>query len=126
MERVPQRGQAEDNILWMGVLTSLNAYQMYRQAVQERVRDSLVTDFLLRDPSFPRSVMHSIANLRESFEKLPRQTDPKREADRMIKKLNTLDVQSVLEQDSLHEWIDEFQSDMNHIHTAITDTWFLR
>ena len=70
--------------------------------------------------------MHSIANLRKSFEKLPRQTDPKREADRMIKKLNTLDVQSVLEQDSLHEWIDEFQSDMNHIHTAITDTWFLR
>ena len=126
MERAPQRGQAEDNILWMGVLTSLNAYQMYRQAVQERVRDSLVTDFLLRDPSFPRSVMHSIASLRESFEKLPRHTDPKREADTMMKKLSALDVQSVLEQDGLHEWIDEFQSDMNHIHTAITDTWFLR
>ena len=44
----------------------------------------------------------------------------------MMKKLSALDVQSVLEQDGLHEWIDEFQSDMNHIHTAITDTWFLR
>ena len=44
----------------------------------------------------------------------------------MMKKLSALDVQSVLEQDGLHEWIDEFQSDMNHIHAAITDTWFLR
>ena len=72
----------------MGVLTSLNAYQMYRQAVPGTRRDSLVTDFLLRDPSFPRSVMHSIASLRESFEKLPRHTDPKREADTMMKKLS--------------------------------------
>ena len=109
----------------MGVLTSLNAYQMYRQAVQERVRDSLVTDFLLRDPTSPERYALDCKPSR-SFEKLPRHTDPKREADTMMKKLSALDVQSVLEQDGLHEWIDEFQSDMNHIHTAITATWFLR
>ena len=37
------------NILWMNVLRSLNAYQMYRQHVQDTVNGEDVVDYLLKD-----------------------------------------------------------------------------
>src|SRR5690606_645349 len=52
-----------ENILWMSVLRSLSAYQMYRQHVLDRVNAEDVVMFLFQDALFPRSVEHCCAHL---------------------------------------------------------------
>jgi len=43
-----------ENILWMNILRSISAYQMYRQHVKNRVNAEDVVVYLLQDEEFPR------------------------------------------------------------------------
>ncbi|MDH3640421.1 MAG: alpha-E domain-containing protein, partial [Gammaproteobacteria bacterium] len=51
-----QEGEVErlENRLWMNVLRSLSAYQMYRQNVRRRIRREDVIGYLVQDVRFPR------------------------------------------------------------------------
>jgi len=118
--------EASDNILWMGVLSSLNGYQMYRQEMQERVQGLLVTEFLMRDDAFPRSVRHAILEAKESLSRLPRHADAKTLAEALSDQLGDLDVASVIDSGRLHAFIDDIQADISAIHANISETWFLR
>ena len=44
------------DLMWMGVLRSLSAHQMFRRIVGPMVSGPVALRFLLRDPQFPRSV----------------------------------------------------------------------
>ena len=50
-----------DNTLWMAVLQSLSAYQMYRQKVRRRIDGPDVIAYLLKDTQFPRAIAFSHA-----------------------------------------------------------------
>ena len=52
VEEMSQRPVRSDNILWMNVLRSSSAYQMYRLHVQERVNGADVAKFLLQNEQF--------------------------------------------------------------------------
>src|SRR3569832_1167428 len=67
---------AYDNIQWMGVLKSLTAYQMYRRAMQVRVRRPDVLRFLFKEKIFPRSVSHALGEVARCLEQLPRNEAP--------------------------------------------------
>jgi uncharacterized alpha-E superfamily protein len=114
---------AFDNTLWMSVLRSLSAYQMYRQHVRDRVNGEDVIGFLLRDPQFPRSTLHCIAELGNRVEKLPRNDLPLRSITHMQRKLVELDVATQLGK-GLHEYIDELQVELAEIHNQVARTWF--
>lgn len=47
------------NVLWISVLQSLSAYQMYRLNVRRRVNPEDVLAFLFQSTVFPRAVAHS-------------------------------------------------------------------
>ena len=117
---------SSDNILWMGVLSSLNGYQMYRQEMQERVQGLLVTDFLLKDEAFPRSVRHVIMGVIESLGKLPRHGEARVLAEALREQLAALDMASIIDSGRLHAFIDDIQADISEIHANIATTWFLR
>lgn len=109
--------------LWMSVLRSLSAYQMYRQHVPDRVNAEDVVDFVLKDKSFPRSVAHCLEELKICCSSLPRGEEPVRVLASLVRSIADLEVPQMIEGD-LHGYIDELQTDLARVHDEIVDTWF--
>lgn len=113
-----------DSILWMNVLQSLTAYQMYRQHVQDRVNGEDVVDFLIKDPKFPRAVIHCIGEVLECCEQLPNHDNALRSIGHTQRAINNSDVIALLNEGKLHDYIDELQLDLADIHEQVSGTWF--
>ncbi len=119
-----RRGTTEyDNILWMGVLKSLNAYQMYRQHVQERVNGEDVADYLLKDRYFPRSVAHCLKQVAGSFSQLQHKGKPHRRVSQTQRRISKADLEFLLKENELHDFIDLVQLDLARIHADLSSTW---
>jgi uncharacterized alpha-E superfamily protein len=113
-----------ENVLWMNVLRSLNAFQMYRQHVRERVSGPDVVAFLLQNGLHPRSVVRCLATLDDRLEGLPRNDRARAAAAAAQRRVWEADF-AALPSAELHEFIDELQRHLAGIHEAISATWFL-
>ncbi|MAN51591.1 MULTISPECIES: alpha-E domain-containing protein [Marinimicrobium] len=113
-----------DNILWMSVLRSLSAYQMYSQHVQDRVNAEDVVTFLLQDGMFPRSVSHSLGELESCLHKLPNSDEALRAVTGVRRRLRSANIPELLES-GLQEYVDNVQLEVADIHRQIANTWFL-
>lgn len=113
-----------ENILWMNVLRSLTAYQMYRQHVQDRVNDEDVVDFLLRNEKFPRAVGHCLGEVAHCCEQLPNSDAPVRAIAHSQRLLAGADIPALLKESQLHQFIDDIQLDLADIHNHVGNTWF--
>lgn len=118
-----EQPQAYDKILWVYVLRTLSAYQMYRQHVRWRVSGPQVVGYLLKDQRFPRAVRHCMGEIASSLSNLPRNEDPLRKVSRVQRKLTEADVRAMGSAE-LSEFIDDLQVAMHQIHTDIAQTWF--
>ena len=114
---------AYDDILWMNVLRSLSAFQMYRQHVQDRVNGTDVVNFLIKDPDFPRSVIHCLEEIEDCFKKLPEHDRMLREITHTQRVIGNMDTR-VLIKSGLHEFIDEIQIHFADLHSMLGETWF--
>jgi uncharacterized alpha-E superfamily protein len=123
-----ESGTAEDvkpfeNILWMSVLKSLTAYQMYRRHRQAAVRRRDAMDFLLKDESFPRSVRFCVLEMEDCLRNLPRSEEPFKllePVERLVKSF----APDKVSQMELHEFIDELQICLAHFHDAVKTCYF--
>lgn len=113
-----------ENIQWVSVLKSLTAYQMYRRAMQVRVRRADVLRFLFQNPVFPRAVYRCVAVVEECVGRLPRNEAPLRVLGRVKRTLQGADV-AALTQSAVHEFIDQLQIGLGQIHEEIAKTYFL-
>jgi uncharacterized alpha-E superfamily protein len=114
-----------ENTLWMAVLRSLSAYQMYRQHMRRRITAGDVVGFLLADPRFPRSVAFSLDALARCLHSLPRSDDALRVlAER--KQWVLADRYADMDGTELHGHIDQLQIGFAELHEAIAATWFLK
>ncbi|MGR8949543.1 MAG: alpha-E domain-containing protein [Gammaproteobacteria bacterium] len=118
-----QLPETYDTALWMSVLRSMSAYQMYRQHVTERVNAEDVVEFLLQDSHFPRSVAHCIGELKACCSELPRNEEPQRALASLARKVADVNVADVLKT-GLRAYIDDFQLDLAGVHNEIANTWF--
>jgi uncharacterized alpha-E superfamily protein len=112
-----------DNTLWMAVLQSLSAYQMYRQKVRRRIAAPDVINFLLKNDQFPRAMAFSLRELAASLASLPRNAEPLKKQGNLRRTLAVLDV-TRLTNAALHQWIDEAQLQLGELHSLIQATWF--
>ena len=112
------------NMIWMSVLHSLSAYQMYRQHVLDRVNGEDVVTFLLQDTQFPRSVMHCLSILQTCLESLPENNAARQQVSVTQKYVKEADIPDLLDH-GLLEYIDELQVEIAGIHACIAETWFL-
>ena len=112
---VPRQQVPEDPalaLLWMGVLKSLSAYQMYRRHASVHVRGADVVQFLLKDPHFPRTVRYCL----DEIEALPvancrttrRRCKLLRVAQRRLDGMRVEQLTPALR----HEYLDAVQSDL--------------
>ncbi len=115
--------QPYENMMWISVLKSLSAYQMYRQHVRRSIRGRDVLDFLLRTGQFPRALMCCVNVIERSIMRLPQGESVVDILDEVRLRLAEIDLDS-LKGDSLHRLIDELQLDLGRIHNGIVDTWF--
>lgn len=112
-----------DNILWMSVLKSLSAYQMYRQYSLDKVEGSEVVSFLIKDSFFPRSVTHCLMDIEHCLPKLPRSDEVLRAILATKRNTDNLDVKTMSKL-ALHKFMDELQVEFSTIYQAISSTWF--
>ena len=113
-----------ENILWMNVLRSQSAYQMYRQHVQHRIKPEEVVRFLLQNQEFPRSVAHNLTTLTKVLHKLPNNSKVKWQVDKARRKIRDADIDKLLRR-GLLKYLDSVQKEIAEVHFRIAETWFL-
>jgi len=112
-----------DNTLWMAVLQSLSAYQMYRQKVRRRIFGPDVILYLLKDEQFPRAIAYSLRELGAALALLPRNAEPHKKLGDLRRMLAMLDV-ARLDIAAMHQWIDDAQFALGELHGLVHATWF--
>ena len=114
---------AHENVLWMNVLLSLSAYQMYRQQVRERVNGRDVVAFLLQDPAFPHAVACCLDAVEHALGELPRNRPPLRVNREVVQYVRRADPDGLVVA-GLHEYLDALQAEFGRLHAQIEATWF--
>jgi uncharacterized alpha-E superfamily protein len=120
---IGDEGLPYQNVLWISVLQSLSAYQMYRLSMRANVKSADVLSFLLRNPDFPRSLAFNLKQLEVSMKLLPASAPALKvvqSVSRKLKRTNCGELSGV----ALHQFLDDMQLRLHTIHQAITDTWF--
>jgi uncharacterized alpha-E superfamily protein len=123
---VPRQQVPEDpaiGLLWMGVLKSLNAYQMYRRHVSVHVRTADVVNYLLKDPHFPRTVRCCLDEVEACLAVLPHNVRPLKLLRVAQRRVDQMRVES-LPASLRHEYLDAVQSDLAAIHKEIATEYF--
>ena len=113
-----------ESILWMNVLRSLNALQMYRRLVPDRICAEEVVAFLLQDPNFPRAVANCLEALQSCLRHLPRNEAAASTVTAAIGHVSQAKVAGLLEEGGVHEFIDQMQIEFNALHAVINASWF--
>lgn len=113
-----------ENIQWMSVLKSLTAYQMYRQAMQARVRRADVLKFLFQSTKFPRSIYFCVQQLEQCVVQLPNYEAVLRKIHALMRTIQAAEL-NAYDQKMLHDFIDQLQIEFNGIHNALADSYFL-
>lgn len=114
---------AFENIQWMSVLKSLTAYQMYRQEMRLKIGRSDVLNFLIKNKTFPRSLMHGLCQIDKCLEELPSSGETREKVASLQDNLLTLDTKT-LKQSTLHDVIDDIQAGVTTIHNSINENYF--
>lgn len=110
-------------IIWGNVLRSLGADQAFRRTTRTAVRGDAVVHYLLEDAVFPRTIAHSLYNIRVSAGRLPR-------SQKLVSYLEELRTNIFDEIDytqlgePLRDYLNDLQTELGDIHEKIASTWF--
>ena len=115
--------QRRENTLWISVLRSLSAYQMYRQYVRRRVKGDDVMEFLLTDRDFPRSVAHCLHEALAALASLPRADVAVTQARLCLDHLAGVQVREA-DPSTVRNLLDQLQIEIAGISDALAKTWF--
>ena len=118
-----QKMKGTEGIVWMNLLKTMNAYQMYRQSVRRKVASADVIDFLLKDTQFPRAVAYCAQSIVYLASKLPNNQLVWEKAANVKIMLDTFFASKACAKD-MHELMDKIQIALSAVDAAVNDTWF--
>lgn len=122
-----KRGHEDDPyepLLWMNVLNSLSALQMFRDTYRSRLNATNVTRFLLTASEFPRSVSFCLSRIGECIDNLPNHENVQKVSAQTLTKLDQVRNNEINEAAELHQLMDELQSHFISVNNQIVQTWF--
>jgi uncharacterized alpha-E superfamily protein len=117
-----------DQLGWTTLLNSASALQMYRQ-VHHVTTPAAVSDFLLLDRNFPRSILRCVRRADESLHSISGgapgsfQSEAERLLGRLRSELDYAKIEEIMEQ-GLHEYVDALQGQLNDVGGAIHQQFF--
>lgn len=115
--------RSHEGVIWMNILRSMNAYQMYRQEVRRKVVGEDVVRFMVHDKSFPRSVAFCVSQIREFAAKLPNPENVFSTIKLLEDELASFEPEAVTAEGiSFH--MDKIQKLLAEPHNTIEETWF--
>ena len=115
-----------DRYHWLAILRSASAHEAFRKRYRGSIRASRVAELLMLDPAFPRSLRFCVT-ARERHYKLATAGAPRMRALPVTRELALLDLElgststENIMHDGLHEFLREFQSRLNRVHSSIMD-----
>lgn len=114
-----------ENIVWMSVLRSLTAYQMYRRTMKTRVNGPGVLRYLLQNRQFPRSVMFCLSRIASTLPALPQNRKIERAIERTRALARDANIDALLKSDlGVPRLMDEIQIGLGELHEALDAAYF--
>ena len=123
-DKPSEANEPYENTLWMNILRSLTAYQMYRQHVKHRVNAEDVVRFLLQDEDFPRAATHVLTTITKVLKHLPNNAKTAKQVEKTLRIVQRGNISKLLDA-GLFLYLDDLQIEIAKIHSNIADTWFL-
>ncbi len=121
-------GSALDVVRWSALLKSASALEMYRRQ-HGKIEPESVADFLILDRQFPRAMHFCLIKALESLRRITGsdagtfQNLAEQRTGRLCSQMNYTGIKDIIHQ-GLHEYIDDFQGQLNLIGEAIHDNFF--
>lgn len=122
-------GSALDVIQWGSVLRSCSGFEAFRRTQRGQLKLENVTNYLIRDREFPRSILASITAAENCLAKIcepkanPLHKSVTRELTVLREHLEQTDVHDIIGR-GLHEYLDDIQTRVDIVHRA-TQTAFI-
>ena len=123
-------GTPLDLMQWSALLKSASAFEMYRKAFGKLDVVNIIK-FLVFDREFPRAMRYCLVQAEESLheiagsERYTFETKAEKEMGKLRSDLDYTDVNDIFEF-GLHEYLDQFQSKLDHVGRAIGETFFAK
>ncbi len=114
-----------ETILWMNILTALNALLMYRQHMRSRIEGDDVLNFLLLDNNLPRSISCCLLEISDCINELPNHDSLPEKLLELEAYVQAIDTHQTT-QPQLRGILDDLQNKLGELHKQIADNWFLR
>jgi uncharacterized alpha-E superfamily protein len=117
-------GSALDMVQWASVLRSCSAFEAFRRSRRGDLDLGGVVDYLIRDPAFPRSVLHAVTQAEGCLARIgPGDGQPAvAHAHALLRglreDLQAADAKAIIAA-GLHEYLDGLQLRIETLHTAI-------
>jgi len=121
-------GSPLDDLQWVALLKSASAYEMYRKQ-QYRITPQRVTEFLILNREFPRSIQFCLNQAENSLHQISGtpagtwRTDSDRALGRLRSELDYMTIDEI-NQRGLHEFLDDLQARLNDVGDKIYTDFF--
>lgn len=118
-----------DRYLWSAVLRSVSGLEAYRKHRRRRILPVEVTNFLILDRFFPRSIHYCLIRSQKSLNAITgSQTETfnnkaEKFLGRLRAELDFVDINDIMEE-GFHQYLDRFQTKLNNVGLAIYETFF--
>ncbi|WP_420316097.1 alpha-E domain-containing protein [Ekhidna sp.] len=124
---VEEVGSPLDLVQWASLLKSVSAYDMYRKK-RGKLSPLFISEFLIFDKEFPRSMMNCLEEAEESLQAITGSSQgyanmAEKRLGRLKSNLEYADIEEVFNV-GLHEYLDNFQLELNEVSNAIYLTFF--
>lgn len=124
----PDQNRAGSTLQWSAILRSCSAHDAYRKFYVAQVEPQKVTEFLILNDFFPRSIRHCVdalnaglrrisGNQEESFHNLPEKLAGRLAAELKYSSIDEINAAG------LHQYVDSLQVKLNEIGAAIFETY---
>lgn len=115
-------GSKLDNVQWEMILRSVSAHRSFRHAVQDDYNAANITEFLILDPRFPRSLafcaLRIVENLAKLQEEYGGESDSLMAAQAFLAKVTGRDIAGIFEE-GLHEYTSQAITDIASIGSRV-------
>jgi uncharacterized alpha-E superfamily protein len=123
-----EEGRPLDVHQWQALLRSLSGYEPYRRVYDARIQPERVLEFALKNPDFPRSLLHSVLQLCELIRLVSApshaQAELQQRVDVLAIELRHLDPARVLAEGDLERHVGLWQRHCEELANALERSYF--